>query len=67
LIGDKISVNFDDAILTYSGRNKVYYENQALDVCVLVNAAEGELIKGNYVVNVFSGPKMVSNTQFELK
>jgi len=24
LIGDKISVNFDDAILTYSGRNKVF-------------------------------------------
>ncbi len=67
LIGDKISVNFDDAILTYSGRNKVFYENDALDVCVLVDAAEGELVKGNYVVNLFSGPRMISNTQFELK
>ncbi len=67
LIGDKISVNFDDAILTYSGRNKVFYENEALDVCVLVDAAQGELTKGNYVVNLFSGPKMISNTQFELK
>ncbi|GGX07576.1 hypothetical protein [Aquimarina muelleri] len=67
LIGDKISVNFDDAVLTYSGRNKVFYENEALDVCVLVDAAEGELVKGNYVVNLFSGPRMISNTQFELK
>ncbi|GAA4273567.1 hypothetical protein U6A24_18650 [Aquimarina gracilis] len=67
LIGDKVSVNFDDAILTYSGRNKVFYENEALDVCVLVDAAEGELVKGNYVVNLFSGPRMISNTQFELK
>ncbi|AXT62099.1 hypothetical protein D1816_17620 [Aquimarina sp. AD10] len=67
LIGDKISVNFDDAILTYSGRNKVFYENDELDVCVLVDAAEGELVKGNYVVNLFSGPRMISNTQFELK
>ncbi|MDY8135239.1 hypothetical protein [Aquimarina sp. 2201CG5-10] len=67
LIGDKVSINFDDAILTYSGRNKVFYENDALDVCVLVDAAEGELVKGNYVVNLFSGPKMISNTQFELK
>ncbi|MEW7280612.1 hypothetical protein ABW636_18645 [Aquimarina sp. 2201CG1-2-11] len=67
LIGDKISVNFDDAVLTYSGRNKVFYENEALDVCVLVDAAEGELVKGNYVVNLFSGPKMISNTQFELR
>ncbi|WP_025742473.1 hypothetical protein [Aquimarina pacifica] len=67
LIGDKVSVNFDDAVLTYSGRNKVYYENDALDVCVLVDAAQGELVKGNYVVNLFSGPRMISNTQFELK
>ncbi len=67
LIGDKVSVNFDDAILTYSGRNQVFYENDALDVCVLVDAAEGELVKGNYVVNLFSGPRMISNTQFELK
>lgn len=67
LIGDKISVNFDDAVLTYSGRNKVFYENEALDVCILVDAGEGELVKGNYVVNLFSGPRMVSNTQFELK
>ncbi|MFD2186521.1 hypothetical protein [Aquimarina celericrescens] len=67
LIGDKVSINFDDAILTYSGRNKVFYENDALDVCVLVDAAEGELVKGNYVVNLFSGPRMISNTQFELK
>ncbi len=67
LIGDKISVNFDDAVLTYSGRNKIFYENDALDVCILVDAIDGELVKGNYVVNVFSGPRMISNTQFELK
>lgn len=67
LIGDKISINFEDAVLTYSGRNKVFYENDALDVCVLVNAMEGELMEGNYVVNVFSGPRMISNTKFELK
>ncbi|WP_108869478.1 hypothetical protein [Aquimarina aquimarini] len=69
LIGDKIAVNFDkgNAILTYSGRNKVFYENEALDVCILVDAAEGELVKGNYIVNLFSGPRMVSNTQFELR
>ncbi|MFL1894621.1 hypothetical protein ACJRPK_02900 [Aquimarina sp. 2-A2] len=67
LIGDKISINFEDAVLTYSGRNKVFYENDALDVCVLVNAMEGELMEGNYVVNVFSGPRMISNTKFELR
>ncbi len=67
LIGDKIAVNFDDAVLTYSGRNKIFYENDALDVCILVDAIDGELIKGSYVVNLFSGPRMISNTKFELK
>ncbi|WP_299221531.1 hypothetical protein [uncultured Aquimarina sp.] len=67
LIGDKVSINFDDAVLTYSGRNKVFYENDALDVCIMVDTEEGELVKGNYVVNLFSGPRMISNTQFELK
>jgi len=75
LIGDKISQTFsrktgeeeEEFALTYSGRNKVFYENQALDVCVMVNASEGELTKGNYLVNVFSGPKLVSTTQFQLK
>ncbi|KAA1246267.1 hypothetical protein F0000_08200 [Aquimarina sp. RZ0] len=68
LIGDKVAINFnDDAVLTYSGRNKVFYENDALDVCVLVDAEDGELVKGNYIVNLFSGPRMIDNTQFELK
>lgn len=67
LIGDKISVDFEGAALTYSGTNRVFYENEALDVCILVDAVKGELIKGNYIVNLFSGPKMISNTQFELK
>ncbi|MFC5047928.1 hypothetical protein ACFSTE_00780 [Aquimarina hainanensis] len=67
LIGDKISVNFDDAVLTYSGKNKVFYENSALDVCILVDTAEGEITEGNYVVNLFSGPKMIANTKFELR
>ncbi len=67
LIGDKVSVHFKNAVLTYSARNKIFYENDALDVCLLVDATEGEIVKGNYVVNLFSGPKMISSTQFELK
>ncbi|MBQ4819969.1 hypothetical protein [Aquimarina sp. MMG016] len=67
LIGDKLAVNFDQGVLTYSGKNKVFYENDALDVCILVDTAEGEIMKGSYEVNLFSGPRMISNTQFELK
>lgn len=67
LIGEKVSANFDDAVLTYSGSNKVFYENQELDVCLLVDAEEGEIVKGNYIVNLFSGPKLIADTQFEMK
>ncbi|WP_459210077.1 hypothetical protein [Aquimarina rhabdastrellae] len=67
LIGEKVSAHFKDAVLTYSASNKVFYENDALDVCILVDAKEEEIVKGNYIVNLFSGPKMISTTQFELR
>lgn len=67
MIGEKQTVEFEEASLTYSGRNKVYYENAALDVCMLVDAPEADLQKGNYVVHVFSDSKMIANTEFELR
>lgn len=67
LIGKKATVNFEDSILTYSSTNKVYYENEALDVCMLVDAVEKDIVKGNYIVHVFAGSKLIANTEFELK
>ena len=66
LIGKKATANFEDAVLTYSSANKVYYENEALDVCMLVDANDADLVKGNYIVHIFDGPKMIANTEFEL-
>jgi len=54
-------------MLNYSESTNVYYENEELDVCVLVDAIEADLIEGRYVINVFDGPKQVASTTMELK
>src|SRR5690606_39794846 len=56
VLGEKSTVEFEDKILTYSTTSNVFYENEELDVCVLVNAIEEDLVPGNYQVNVFDGP-----------
>lgn len=67
VLGEKSIVNFEDKILTYSTTSTVFYENQELDVCVLVNAVEDDLIEGIYHINVFDGPRLVANSTLELK
>jgi len=67
VIGEKSTVNFEDKILTYSATSNVFYENEELDVCVLVNAVEADLVSGNYHINVFDGPKLVATNSLQLK
>ncbi len=68
LLGDKETISFENGdILNYSAKTSVFYENEELDVCVLVNATENNLIEGRYVVNVFDGETQVATTTMELK
>ncbi|MDC7997106.1 hypothetical protein [Gilvibacter sediminis] len=68
VLGDKAVMNFeDDTSLTYSATTKVFYENEELDVCVMVNAAEEDLVSGLYTINVFDGSKQVASTTLTLK
>ena len=67
LLGEKAVMEFEDGILNYSALTKVFYENEELDVCVLVDATEEELIGGRYVINVFDGSRQVATTTMELK
>jgi len=67
VIGEKAMVNFEDKVLTYSATSNVFYENEALDVCVLINALEADLIPGNYSINVFDGPRLVATSTLKLK
>ena len=67
LLGDKELISFDEGDLTYSASTKVYYENDELDVCILVNATEDDLIAGRYVINVFDGARVISTASMVLK
>jgi hypothetical protein len=66
LLGSKESINFDENTLSYSASTKVFYENEELDVCILVNAAEEDLIEGRYVINVFDGARQIATAIMEL-
>ncbi|MAL59507.1 MAG: hypothetical protein CMC14_05605 [Flavobacteriaceae bacterium] len=67
LLGDKSTIEFESGVLNYSTSTKVFYEQEELDVCVLVNANEEELIEGRYTINVFDGAQQVASTTMELK
>ncbi len=67
LLGSKKTLEFDEGVLNYSAAVKVFYENEELDVCAMVNAREADLIKGTYRINVFDGPKQVATRTMTLK
>lgn len=68
VLGDKAVMSFEDETsLTYSATTKVFYENEELDVCVMVDAIEADLVDGLYTINVFDGSKQVASTTLTLK
>lgn len=67
LLGDKKAVTFEESVLNYSASTKVFYENEELDVCILVNATEDDLIEGRYVINVFDGSRQIATSAMVLK
>lgn len=67
VIGDKAVKQFENKNLVYSASTNVFYENEELDVCILVNASDADLISGRYTVNLFDGENQVATTTMELK
>lgn len=67
ILGDKTSIQIDGKELTYSASTTIFYENEELDVCVLVDAKEADLIPGRYTINVFDGVKQVATNTMDLK
>lgn len=65
LIGDPNSITYDDAVLNYSAVSKVYYENEDLNVCVMIE--EEDLEDGIYTANIFYGPELLGTQTFKLK
>lgn len=67
IIGDRSKIAFDTGVLSYSTTTNVYYENQALDVCAIVAAAEDDLIKGMYIINIFDAQRQIGSARLTLK
>ncbi|HPE82443.1 MAG: hypothetical protein KDC94_06825 [Aequorivita sp.] len=66
MMGDNTVKQFEDKNLNYSASTNVFYENEELDVCMLVNAAESDLIEGNYTINLFDGGHQIATTTMQL-
>ena len=67
IMGDKAVKQFEDKNLVYSASTNVFYENEELDVCILVNATDVDLISGRYIVNLFDGGDQIATATMELK
>lgn len=60
------SIEIKNQTLLYSAKTNVNYEKDDIDVCVFVDAKKENLIKGNYIVNIFSGANLIGNTNLFL-
>ena len=67
MMGENVVKSFDNMNISYSASTNVFYENEALDVCILVNANEADLIQGRYTINLFDGPNLIGSANMELK
>lgn len=67
MMGDDTVKEFEEVNLHYSASTNVFYENEELDVCILVNAKELDLIEGRYTINLYDGPNLIGTTTMELK
>lgn len=67
MMGENVVKSFDNMNLNYSASTNVFYEGDALDVCILVNANESDLVPGRYTINLFDGSNLIGSSQMELK
>ena len=67
VIGEKSSITFGQDLLTYSKSESVFYENQALEVCAIVDGSSQELVKGLYNITVFDAGRQIGSTTLVLK
>lgn len=67
MMGDDAVKQFEDKNINYSSSTNVFYENDELDVCILVNSNEADLIEGRYTINLFDGATQIATTFMVLK
>ncbi len=67
IVGERAMQQFDDENLFYSATTNVFYENDELDVCILVDVVDDELIEGRYIINLFDEGNQIGTTSMELR
>ncbi len=67
MMGENSVKQFEDKNINISASSNVFYENDELDVCILVNSADSDLVEGRYTINLFDGPSLIATTTMELK
>lgn len=67
IVGGKEFIEFEDENLFYSASTDVFYENEELDVCIMVDVEDPELIEGEYTLTVFDGGNQVAKTTMILR
>jgi len=67
IVGGQEFVQFEEESLFYSAFTNVFYENEELDVCIMVDVDDTELIEGRYTFKVFDGPNQVASTTMTLR
>lgn len=67
IVGGQEFVQFEDESLFYSAFTNVFYENEELDVCIMVDVDDSELIEGQYTFKVFDGLSEVASTTMTLR
>lgn len=67
IVGDREFIQVDEKSFYYSASTNVFYENEELDVCIMVDIDEADLIEGQYTFNVFDGENRVATTSMELR
>jgi|GEM_PF-1897664 len=67
VLGLRKNVQLDNENLTYSKIVQFNYKGTELDICELVGAAEDEIVKGTYRVNLYNGNKRVSSSELSLR
>ena len=67
IVGGQEFVQFEEESLFYSAFTNVFYENEELDVCIMVDVDDTELIEGRYTFKVFDGPNEVASTTMTLR
>lgn len=67
LLGPSNTITFGEKVLQYSEKTTVFYENEDVDVCLLIDTDEKNIMSGIYTVNVFLDAELLASSSFDLK